>query len=64
MYKGQKLKTFYKADFVCFDSVILELKALSELISARGSGPELPESDRPLGRTALELRRSAWNAAA
>ena len=32
-YKGRKLKTFYKADFVCFDQVILELKALSELTS-------------------------------
>ena len=33
VYKGQKLKTFYKADFLCFESVIVELKALSELSS-------------------------------
>jgi GxxExxY protein len=32
-YKGRKLKTFYSADFICFDQVILELKALSELTS-------------------------------
>jgi GxxExxY protein len=27
-YKGHKLTCFYKADFVCYDSIILELKAL------------------------------------
>jgi len=26
VYKAQKLKTFYKADFLCFESVIVELK--------------------------------------
>ncbi len=33
IYKGVKLKTFYKADFVCHDQIIVELKALSELNS-------------------------------
>lgn len=30
-YKGRKLACFYKADFVCFESVILELKALKAI---------------------------------
>ncbi len=31
LYKGQKLATSYGDDFICLDSVIVELKALAEL---------------------------------
>jgi GxxExxY protein len=31
LYKGSKLKTSYRADFVCYDSIIVELKAISTL---------------------------------
>ena len=30
-YKGQVLKSYYQVDFLCFDSVIVELKALQKL---------------------------------
>ena len=30
-YKGKKLKKYYVADFICYDDVIVELKAIKEL---------------------------------
>lgn len=30
-YKGQQLPTLYRADFICFDEVIVEIKALKAL---------------------------------
>ena len=36
-YKGCSLETYYRPDFICFDSVIVELKALSQLSSIEES---------------------------
>jgi len=30
-YKGRKLNIFYRADFICYDDIIVELKALAKL---------------------------------
>lgn len=30
-YRGQKLVTYYQADFVCNESIIVELKAVGEI---------------------------------
>ncbi len=32
MYKGRTLKQFYKADLVCYDKIVLEVKAVSQLV--------------------------------
>jgi GxxExxY protein len=33
-YEGEPLKKFFKADFVCFDSIILEMKSAKFLTEA------------------------------
>lgn len=37
VYDGVQLKQTYKADFVCYGKIIVELKAVSELIDAHRS---------------------------
>ncbi len=37
LYKGQSLGTAYRADFVCFESVIVELKAIKVLTNVESA---------------------------
>ncbi|MBV5341172.1 MAG: GxxExxY protein [Deltaproteobacteria bacterium] len=37
IYKGQELNKQYQADFVCYESIIVELKALSQLTTEHDS---------------------------
>jgi GxxExxY protein len=36
-YKGCRLETYYRPDFTCFDSVVVELKALGQIGSNEAS---------------------------
>lgn len=36
-YKGETIDHYYIADFICFDRIIIELKAVNELIAAHDS---------------------------
>jgi GxxExxY protein len=36
-YKGRTLQQFYKADFVCYDKIIIEVKAISDVADAQRS---------------------------
>jgi GxxExxY protein len=64
-YKGRVLKTFYRADFVCFDAVVVELKALTQIGSIeeaqvinylKGTGFEIGLLLN-FGRTSLQSKR-------
>ncbi len=58
-YKEVRLKTPYKVDFICFDKIVVELKAFRTLEWNRGSsGNKLPESQQQRDRFAFKL----WHA--
>jgi GxxExxY protein len=71
-YKGRKLKTHYRSDFVCFDDIIVELKALTRI----GDGEiaqvlnylKASSQERALllnfGSRSLQHERLVWSAAA
>ena len=71
-YKGRELKTHYRSDFVCFEDVIVELKALTRI----GDGEvaqvlnylKASSRERALlinfGSRSLQHERLVWSAAA
>lgn len=71
-YKGKLLDTAYRADFVCYDAVIVELKAISKLtgveeaqlinyLKATGHEVGLPLN---FGGESLEYRRFVFSKSA
>ena len=68
-YKGQRLATHYRADFVCFENVVLELKAISQLTGADEAQVinEMKATGLPrgllinFGAPSLEYKRRVFN---
>ncbi|MBK7953199.1 MAG: GxxExxY protein [Candidatus Accumulibacter sp.] len=68
LFRGQRLNTGYRADFLCFDDVIVELKALDRLTTREESQVinYLKASGKPrgllvnFGGRSLEHKRLVW----
>jgi GxxExxY protein len=71
-YKGRKLKTHYRSDFVCYDDVVVELKALTRLADAEVAQVlnylKVSRRERALlinfGSRSLQRERLVWSVAA
>jgi GxxExxY protein len=71
-YKGRKLKTHYRSDFVCYDDVVVELKALTRLADAEVAQVlnylKVSRRERALlinfGSRSLQHERLVWSVAA
>ncbi|HEY6292051.1 MAG TPA: GxxExxY protein [Terriglobia bacterium] len=57
-YKGQRLRSSYRADFICFDEVVAEIKALDKLGGVEAAQViNYLKSNRNEGRLADQLWR-------
>jgi GxxExxY protein len=54
-YKERPLRQSYVADFICYEKVILELKAVSKLTDEHRPSTKLPQCDKTAGRSAREF---------
>lgn len=69
IYRGVPLRTHYKADFVCFSDVIVELKAIRQLTSLEEAqvlnNPKASGLQKALlvnfGNTSLQYNRLVMN---
>ena len=68
-YKGHQLKTAYRTDFLCYESIVVELKALANLSGTeeaqilnylKASGHEVGLL-RNFGAPSLEYKRFIWS---
>jgi GxxExxY protein len=56
-YKGHELNAYYKPDFICFNEVVVERKALGRLSSIEEAQVLNYLGHRPAHRFTLEFRR-------
>ena len=57
-YKGTKLRSSYRPDFICFDGIVVELKAMGTLPRVRrgGSASQLLADHPPSPRCTTQFR--------
>jgi len=54
-YKSQRLEQIYKPDLICYDPIILELKAVK---GTQSTGEQLPDGNKLEIRITDQLRQS------
>jgi GxxExxY protein len=57
-FRGARINQHFRADFICFDGIIIEIKAVREIAPEHKAQVclELPQGNRPSSRPACEFR--------